>query len=91
LKSFGQNWESDILSIERSTRIGIKNLLQCVIIDIIHSSEAEEDSKDKEAIIISFLQKFTEMLGGEVAKNWIRFREYFEVWSALIAESQTVR
>lgn len=38
LKSFGQNWESDILSIERSTRIGMKNLLQCVISDIIRTS-----------------------------------------------------
>jgi hypothetical protein len=31
------------------------------------------------------------MMGGEVAKHWMRFREYFEVWIGLIVESQTVR
>lgn len=31
------------------------------------------------------------MMGGEVAKHWIRFREYFEVWIGLISESQVVQ
>lgn len=70
----------------------MKNLLQCVISDIIRSSESsEEASIEKEALVRTFLQKFTEMMGGEVAKHWMRFREYFEVWVGLIAESQTVR
>ena len=43
LKAFGQNWESDILSIERGTRVAMKNLLQCVITDIIGAAEKEED------------------------------------------------
>ena len=36
LKNFGQSWESDIITIEKSTRVGMKNLLECVISDIIN-------------------------------------------------------
>ncbi len=43
LKNFGKNWESDILSIEKSTRVGIKNLLECVITDIIHSNNLNNE------------------------------------------------
>lgn len=91
LKSFGQNWESDILSIERSTRVGIKNLLQCVIIDIIKTAKEEDDSTEKDQLVKNFLEKYTSMLAGEVGKNWTRFKEYFEVWIALITESVTIR
>ena len=90
LKAFGQNWESDILSIERSTRVAMKNLLQCVITDIIQAAEREADASEKEKLVREFLQQFTEMLDGEVGKHWTRFREYFEVWVALITESKSV-
>jgi hypothetical protein len=43
LKNFGKNWESDILSIEKSTRVGIKNLLECVITDIIQSNQLNNE------------------------------------------------
>lgn len=39
----------------------------------------------------NFLEKYTLMLSGEVGKNWTRFREYFEVWIALITESPLVQ
>ena len=51
MKAFGQNWESDILSIERSTRVAMKNLLQCVISDIIRTSEKEEVKSETEALV----------------------------------------
>jgi hypothetical protein len=31
------------------------------------------------------------MLSGEVGKNWSRFKEYFEVWIALILESPKIK
>jgi hypothetical protein len=90
LKNFGKNWESDILSIEKSTRIGIKNLLECVITDIIQSNnlnnefeqvaeenQSEEEEKlkgEKRAIILEFLEKYGDMMGNEVAKHWHRFK-----------------
>ena len=77
LKSFGQNWEADILSIERSTRIGIKNLLQCVIIDIIKTAATEDESGEKDKLVKNFLEKYTSMLSSEVGKHWTRFKEYF--------------
>lgn len=42
----------------------MKNLLQCVISDIIRSSDSDATSHEKETLVRSFLQKFTEMLGG---------------------------
>ena len=74
LKAFGQNWESDIISIERATRVGIKNLLQCVIIDIIKTAENEEESTEKDKIVKDFLQQYTTMLSGEIGKHWTRFK-----------------
>lgn len=38
MKSFGQNWESDIMNIDKSTRTVTKCLLQCAITDIIKSN-----------------------------------------------------
>ncbi len=48
LKNFGKNWESDILSIEKSTRVGIKNLLECVISDIIQSNNLNNELEETE-------------------------------------------
>lgn len=31
------------------------------------------------------------MMGGEVAKNWTRFKEYFEVWISLVDANSFVR
>ena len=58
LKNFGQSWESDIIAIEKSTRIGMKNLLECVISDIINDitknggmelEEPVEEAENEEA------------------------------------------
>lgn len=35
LKNFGKNWDSDIVSHEKSTRSVTKSLLSCVVSDII--------------------------------------------------------
>jgi|JI9StandDraft_1071089.scaffolds.fasta_scaffold2250010_1 hypothetical protein len=55
----------------------MKNLLQCVISDIIKTAEKEEDSTEKDQLVRNFLEKYTLMLSGEVGKNWNRFKEYF--------------
>ena len=46
LKNFGKNWESDILSIERSTRTVIKSLLECVVSDIMKSNNLNSELDD---------------------------------------------
>ncbi len=38
LEIFGMEWESDLVALERSSRVSIKNLMECVITDIIETS-----------------------------------------------------
>lgn len=44
LQNFGKNWDSDLVSIEKSTRIVTKSLLNCVVSDIIKSDKLNERS-----------------------------------------------
>ena len=46
LKNFGQNWDADILSIEKSTRSVIKSLLDCVVSDIIKSASLNQELEE---------------------------------------------
>lgn len=48
MKNFGKNWESDILSIDKSTRTVIKSLLECVISDIMKSNKLNDELEQVE-------------------------------------------
>ena len=47
--------------------------------------------KEKREIVYAFLEKMSDMMLGEVAKHWPRFKEYFNLWVSLVRNNEFVR
>lgn len=77
-----------------------KNLLNCIITDIIKTSKlneidfrSEDNSQDvfnettstnETTLVNMFLNKLSDMMLNEISKHWQRLKEYFDLWIGLV-------